>query len=72
VPMEEEEEERKSYFGSLEGQMIAFLYFAFEMNVIHSLSQVPKKDAVPIHFCDRYMTHKETRRKQTIMWMHLT
>lgn len=52
--------------------MIAFLDFAFGMNMIHSLSLVPKKDGVQIHFCDSYMTPKETRRKQSIMWIHLT
>jgi len=28
------------------------------MDMIHFLSLVPKKDGVPIHFCDSYMTLK--------------
>jgi hypothetical protein len=39
--------------------------------MIHSLSLAPKKDAVPVPFCDSYMSHEGTRKKWTIMWIHL-
>jgi hypothetical protein len=52
--------------------MVALLDCAFGMNMIHSLSLVPKKDAVPVNFCGSYVTHEETRRKQNIMLIHPT
>jgi hypothetical protein len=42
------------------------LHFACGNNMIHSSAQVRKKDAVPAHFCDSYMMHEESRKRQDI------